>query len=81
MQRAETAAQLLDNPVLREAFDAVEQDIVAQLHKAKLDDTSGHTRLVMALQITQAVQRQLWLVIQDGANADDQISLRGSRID
>jgi hypothetical protein len=47
----------------------------------KLDDREGHTRLVMALQISHAVRRQLWLLIQDGAAAVQEIQLRGKRID
>jgi hypothetical protein len=33
---------------------------------ARLDDKDGHTRLIMALQMSQAVNRHLWLVIQGG---------------
>jgi len=78
-QRAVTAQQLLDNPVLQEAFNAVQADMLQQIKSCRLDDKDGHTRLVMALQMSQAVTRHLWLLIQDGQAA--QLNVRGSRID
>lgn len=79
-QRAVTAQQLLENPVLQEAFGAVEADLLRQMKAVRLDDKEGHTRLVMALQMAQAVNRHLWLLIQDGQVAQ-QLNVRGSRID
>lgn len=78
-QRAVTAQQLLDNPLLQEAFTSAQNDLVNQMKSCRLDDKDGHTRLVMALQISQSVNRYLWLVIQDGQAA--QLNVRGSRID
>lgn len=49
------------------------------MKSVRLDDKEGHTRLVMALQMSNAVNRHLWLVIQDGQAA--QLNVRGSRID
>jgi ABC-type thiamine transport system ATPase subunit len=80
-QRAVTAQQLLDNPVLQEAFQSLDTDLMNQLQHVKLDDKDGHTRLVMALQINNAVRRQLWQLIQDGAIATESLKLRGRRID
>jgi hypothetical protein len=51
------------------------------MRQVRLDDKEGHTRLVMALQISHAVTRHLWHLIQDGAVAADQINVRGRRID
>jgi ABC-type transport system involved in Fe-S cluster assembly fused permease/ATPase subunit len=78
-QRAVTAQQLLENPVLQEAFGAVEADLLRQVRACSLSDKDGHTRLVMAIQMSQAVNRHLWLLIQDGQAA--QLNVRGSRID
>lgn len=72
---------MLSNPVLLESFEAVERDLYNQMRHVKLDDKDGHTRLVMALQINDAVRKQLWLMIQDGAAANQEIRLRGKRID
>jgi hypothetical protein len=79
--RAATAQQLLDNDVLQGAFYALQSDILRQLDQVKLDDRDGHMRLVMALQMSKAIEKQLWLLVQDGYEAAQQIQLRGKRID
>jgi hypothetical protein len=80
-QRAVTAQQLLENQVLRDAFADVEAEIVEQMRRCPLDDKDAHQRLVMALQMSQAVNRKLWLAIQDGVAATESLKLRGRRID
>jgi hypothetical protein len=54
---------------------------LAQIRSVKLSDGEGQQRLVMALQMAQAVNRQLWHLIQDGHEATESIRVRGSRID
>jgi hypothetical protein len=78
-QRAVPAQQLLENPLLQEAFGAVEADLLQQMRSVRLDDKEGHTRLVMALQTCHSMTRHLWLIIQDGQAT--QFNIRGSRID
>ena len=80
-QRAKTAQELLSNPLLLEAVGALEADIVNQIKSVSLADKEGHTRLVMAMQISSAVTRHLWNAVQDGVQAKEHIQLRGSRID
>ena len=60
---------------------AEEARIVKQMRECKLDDKDAHQRLVMALQISSAVKRNLWAMIQDGYEAGEAIRIRGSRID
>lgn len=79
--RAVTAQQLLENPVLHEAVAAEEVRILTQMRQCSLADRETHTRLVMALQMSTAVSRNLWVMIQDGKEAAESIRLRGSRID
>jgi hypothetical protein len=67
--------------LLREAFEALETDLLRQLKTVRLDDDEMHSRLVTALQIAGAVEKHLVHVIQDGAAAVEQISLGGRRID
>lgn len=67
--------------MLQEAFLAVDTDLMQQLRSVRLDDRDGHTRLVMALQISEAVRKHLWLLMQDGAAARETIQLRGKRLD
>jgi hypothetical protein len=72
---------LLSNSLLREVVAAEEANVVEQMKRCSVSDKEMHTRLVMALQISGAVQRHLWARIQDGEIAMGDIDLRGSRID
>jgi hypothetical protein len=72
---------LLENPVLREAVAAEEARVLNQIRTASLADKELHTRLVIAMQISSAVTRNLWSYIQDGHEATQQINMRGRRID
>jgi hypothetical protein len=51
------------------------------MRRCPLTDKEAHTRLVMALQMSTAVNRNLWALIQDGSEAIADIQVRGSRID
>lgn len=75
------AQQLLENPVLSEAVAAEEARILNQMRQCSLSDKEAHTRLVMALQMSSAVTRNLWVMIQDGHDAAEEIRMRGRRID
>jgi hypothetical protein len=66
MRRAQAAHELIQNPLLRESINSVEATLLKQMHQVKLDDVAGHTRLILALQVSQAVNRHLWAVMQDG---------------
>ena len=81
MRRAQAASELIQNPLLHESISSVEATLLKQMHQVKLDDVAGHTRLIIALQVSQAVNRHLWSVMQDGEVARQEISLRGRRID
>lgn len=60
---------------------ALETDLLQQMRAVSLADKEAHTRLVMALQVGDAVNRHLWRVIQDGHRAEDRVKVRGSRLD
>lgn len=80
-RRAVTAQQLLENPVLHEAVAEEERRILVQMQHCSLADKEAHTRLIMALQMSTAVNRNLWAMIQQGHEATESIRVRGSRID
>lgn len=80
-RRAVTAQQLLENPLLNEVVLAERDRIIAEIERAPLSDKDLHTRLIIALQISTAVQRNLWLAIQEGHEATHAIQMRGKRID
>lgn len=81
VRRGQAAQELLRNPLLLEAFQAVRSDLNAQLMAVNLADVVAHTRLVTAMQVTRAVERHLLDIIETGAAAVEQINLRGQRID
>jgi hypothetical protein len=62
-------------------LQAVREDLNAQLMTVNLADTVAHTRLVTAMQVTRAVEKHLLDIIDSGAAAVEEISLRGKRID
>lgn len=75
------AQELLANSLLNDTIDSIQSDLLKQMHQVKLDDVSAHTRLILALQVNGAIQRALWMRIQDGSAAMQEINLRGRRID
>lgn len=81
MRKGMAAQELLRNPLLRDALQAVREDLNAQLMTCNLADTVAHTRLVTAMQVTRAVEKHLLSIIESGAGAVEQINLRGKRID
>jgi hypothetical protein len=60
---------------------AEEARVLNQMRVADLSNKELHTRLIIALQASTAVARNLWSYIQDGHEATQQINLRGKRID
>lgn len=81
LRRADRAQELLNNELLNESVATLIEDLNQQLRTVSLSDVDGHTRLVMALQVTHAVTRHLRHIIHDGLAAGEQIQLRGKRID
>lgn len=62
-------------------MSSLQEDLMAQMRQVSLSDREAHTRLVLALQVSQAISKHLWLLIQTGKEAEQSIKLRGSRID
>lgn len=60
---------------------AEEARILNQMRQCSLADKETHTRLVMALQMSTAVSRNLWVMIQEGHEAAEALRVRGRRID
>lgn len=60
---------------------AEEARILTQMRQCSLSDKEAHTRLIMALQMSTAVTRNLWVMIQEGHEATEAIRMRGRRID
>lgn len=81
MRHGQAAAELLSNPLFHESLTAVRNDLNAQLMAVSLHDVEAHTRLVIAMQVTRAVERHLISIVETGRAAVAELDLSGSRID
>jgi hypothetical protein len=62
----EQAAQILDNPVYKDAIAKVRENIVSSMTASPLGDEKTHNRLVIALQLLNQINKQLTDVMQTG---------------
>lgn len=74
--RAAEAAQLLENPFFKQAFEAAEQSILDQMDEVTMRDVEMHTRLILARQTLTAVKAYLHRVIQTGEMAKMQLTAK-----
>ena len=59
----------------------MKHDLISQISVASLADVNGHTRLVLAFQTANAVEKHLRNLIHDGEAAGQALNIRGKRID
>jgi hypothetical protein len=62
----EQAAQVLDNPVYKDAIERVRENIVNSMTNSPIGDEKTHNRLVIALQLLNQINKQLTDVMQTG---------------
>jgi len=62
----EQAAQVLENPVYKDAIERVRENIVSSMTASPLGDEKTHNRLVIALQLLNQINKQLTDVMQTG---------------
>ncbi len=55
--RGDAAKQLLDNPLLKEAFASVEKNIIRAIGDSAMGDEKTHNRLAIALQLLQQIEK------------------------
>lgn len=72
--RATDAKQLLDNPMLKEAFAKVEGHLNMAALSCDPDNATKAQRIVISQQLLAAVKREITRVIEDGAVAKIQIA-------
>jgi hypothetical protein len=66
IRRADFARQVTDNPVFREALDALDESLRRQRLAVKPTDTEGHTKLILAEQVLGQFRGYLKRAIDDG---------------
>jgi len=62
----EQAAQVLENPVYKDAIERVRENIVNSMTNSPIGDEKTHNRLVIALQLLNQINKQLTDVMQTG---------------
>jgi len=70
--RGEAAKQLLDNPLLKEAFESVRSGIVRAMENSPMGDEKTHNRLAIALQVLAQVKKAISIHIETGTMASIQ---------
>jgi hypothetical protein len=70
VQDAREARELLENRILREAFQTVEDVIVSQIKRSGLTDDSLHSHLSIALQMLDAVEQAIVQYVETGNAAE-----------
>lgn len=76
-RRGELAADVLDNPLYREAFDSVRAGIIHAWETAPIRDKEGQGELKLMLKLLTDVQRNIETVMQTGKMAQIQIEREG----
>jgi len=71
--RAQDAKQLLDNPLLQEAFASVEKHLQTAAITCDSDDAQKALRIIISQQLLAAIKRELTRVVQDGEIAKFQM--------
>jgi len=56
--RAERSKQILDDPLVREAFAGVEAGLVSAMKQSAVNDETTHHHLVLSLQALGSVRRE-----------------------
>lgn len=71
--RGQDAKQLLQNPVLKEAFESTERQILEQMKQVKPSDERMHTRLIDAYKLLHTIRGHIEKRIQTGQLAELQL--------
>lgn len=72
--RGADAQALLENPVLKQAFERVEQYVDDQAYSCDPNDKERAAHIITAKQLVRAVQREIMRVVEDGEVAKIQIA-------
>lgn len=72
--RAQDAKQLLENPLLVEAFQAVENALLLASTSCEPDNKDKAQRIIISHQLLAGIKREITRIIQDGDIANVQLS-------
>lgn len=72
--RGRDAKALLENPLLQEAFEAVNSHLESRILGCDVDNTGQTQRVVLAKQILKGIRREIERIIENGQVAEIQLS-------
>lgn len=73
ISRGEEAARLLENPVLKEALEAAERDIVEVWKKSDVHDEVGQRMCKLSLRAQQNLRQWLVIYLNEGKAATHEL--------
>lgn len=76
VRRGEEARQLLEHPLLADAFDAIEADVMRQWQDSPARDVDGREKLWLTLKLLGRVKGQLESVVETGKVAQATLAER-----
>ena len=74
IQRAERARQLLEEPLIKEAFSLVENAFIDGIHRTAVKDSEMREKLCQMLMCLKAVKQHLQSVMESGKLAQAQMN-------
>lgn len=66
ISRGYEAERLMGEPMIKEAFDIVEQDLLAAMLKSSIGDVNTHHELVLSLQILGRIRGHFKIAMETG---------------
>ena len=75
LRRGNRAAVLLDDELIKEAFEVIEGECIKQWRAAPARDTEGREHIWMMLKLTDRLKAHLESVLNTGKITDKQIAL------
>ena len=76
--RAQDVKMILDNPIYKDAWRLVHDGIISAMNQSAMADQVTHSRLVMALQIANKVQKSFETTLETGKLAKMQLEEKGN---
>ena len=77
MARGERAQAILEDPLVREAFAALEAECLAEWRHAPARDVEGRERLWLTLKLVERLQRHFESLVADGKLASERLAQLG----
>ncbi len=75
--KAQEVQMILTNPVYKQAWEQIRDGIISAMNQSAMADQVTHSRLVMALQIVNKLQKSFETTMETGKLAQMQLEKKG----